>query len=116
MKEFPESFDMVISWSYLPPPAQAQAQPAHAQAQAQAQECPPLLPNPPGLEPEEVVDTGMGFVLLVTPLVKAANPPVMLLANTWALFVTVDAKSAPDNLGILIGLELLPVLNLGAED
>jgi len=58
---------MIQFTGYLPPPAQAQAQPAQAQAQAQwppPEECPP-----------EEVDTGTGFVRLVTPPVKLVKSP-----------------------------------------
>ena len=64
---------------YLPPPAQAQAQPAQAQAQAHE------LPPPPRKPPRGLLlldDFGIGFVLLVTPLVKSGIDPTTPAAKS----------------------------------
>ncbi len=57
----------------------------------------------------------MGFVLLVTPLVKSPTLPSTLDEKFRAPFVTEAAKVEPGREGILIGLELRPASRRGVD-
>lgn len=104
--EYPTSGDVGLQnvqvLDYRPPPAQAQAQPAQAQAQAQ--------PPPPLLRPLDV-ETGIGLVFFVTPLVKSFRLPTTFSEKFCAPPTTDAAKSAPGSWG----MEDATLLPLGAD-
>jgi hypothetical protein len=97
----------ILFLTYLPPPAHAHAHPAQAQAQAH-----PPEGRPPPLvlwkDLPDVVDCGMGLVLLVILSVKLVRFPTTLVEKLCTVPTTEAAASEPARWGMRTVVMLLP--------